>query len=188
VTSPWHVLVYGKPIESEGLMSAPGAGSGTASRVEQRGKRVTGMRQTPATAAIAADVLTVIAITPSAFARGDTAGGGHVSGSNAGPSCQPSYSATRAANENISGVHQASSAGSARQLSSSGRREGWHSGSTPPSWTGHGEKRGWDGGKMPPRLSHRDRDPQWHDPKFDPRAQKGDRERPQFDTSQLERP
>jgi hypothetical protein len=150
-------------LRSAALMSTPGAGSGTVSRVEQRGKRVTGMSQTPATAEIAAAVLTVIAITPPAFARGDTAAGGHVSGSNAGPSRQPSYSATRAANENISGVRRASSAGSARQLSSSGRREGWHSGSTPPGWTGQGEKRGWDGGKMPPRLSHRDRDPQWHD-------------------------
>jgi len=168
-------------------MSTPSARSGTTSRVDRRGKLVTGMRQTYATAAIAAATLTVIAITPPAFARGSTGGGGHVSGSNGGPSRQPSYSTTRAANANLSDGHHLNGAGSARQSTSSGGTEGWHGRSTPPGWTGHGEKRGWDDRKMPPGLSHRDRDPQWRDPKFDRRADRGDSERPQFDTSQLER-
>ena len=142
-------------------MSTPSAGSGTASRVERHGKRVTGMPQIPATAAIAAAVVIAMVISPPAFARGDTGGGGQVSGSNSAASHQPSYSATRAANQNVSGAPHPSGAGSARQLSSSGGREAGHRDGTPPGWTGHGEKRGWDGGKMPPGLSHRDHDSQW---------------------------
>ena len=168
-------------------MPTPGARSGTASRVGRHSKLVTGMRQTQATAAIVAAVLTVIAITPPAFARGDTGGGRRVSGSNDGPSRQPSYSATRAANANPSGTRHLNATGSARQFSSSWRGEGWHSGSTPPGWTGHGEKRGWDGGKMPPGLSHRDRDPQWRGRKFDRGDVRGDREPAQLHTGQLER-
>ena len=168
-------------------MSTPDARSGTASRVGRRGKLVTGMRQTHATAAIVAAVLTVIAITPPGFARGETGGGGHVSGSNGGPSRQPSYSATRAANANLSDGHHLNGAGSARQSTSSGGTEGWHGRSTPPGWTGHGEKRGWDGGKMPPGLSHRDRDPQWRDRKFDRGDERGDREPAQLHAGQLER-
>ena len=168
-------------------MSTPGAGSGTLSGAERHRKRVTGMRQIPATAAIAAAVVIAMAITPPAFARGATGGGGQVSGSNSGASHQPSYSATRAANQNVSSAPHPSGAGSARQLGSSGGREGWHRGGTPPGWTGHGEKRGWEGGKMPPGLSHRDHDSQSRDRKFDQRAERGDHERAQFDTSQFER-
>ena len=148
-----------------------------------RTRRATGMRPILATAAIAAAIVSVLAITPPVFARTDTGGAGYVSGTNSSGSRQPSYSPSRVANVNSSGAHYLSGSGSARQFSSSGGREDWHSGSTPPGWTGHGEKRGWDGGKMPPGLSHRDRDPQWHDRKFDRGDERGDREHAQFHTN-----
>jgi len=158
-------------------MSTPGAGSGTLSSVDRHGKRVTAMRQILATASIAAAVVIAMAITPPAFARVDTGGAGNVSGSNSGASHQPSYGAIRATNANVSGARHPSGVGSAPQFSSSGGREGWHRGDTPPGWTGHGEKRGWDGGKMPPGLSHRGHDSQWRDRKFDRGAERGDHER-----------
>ena len=168
-------------------MSTTGAGSRTTSRVEQQGRRAIRMRPILATAAIAAAVVSAIAITPPAFARSNTGGGGQVSGPSSGGLRPPSYSPTRAANTNFSGAQHPGGEGAARQFSGSGGKEGWHSGSTPPGWAGHGEKRGWDGGKMPPGLSHRDRDPQWRDGKFDRGDQRGDRERAQFHTGQLER-
>ena len=154
-------------------MSTTGAGSRTTSRVEQQGRRAIRMRPILATAAIAAAVVSAIAITPPAFARSNTGGGGQVSGPSSGGLRQPSYSSTRAPNANVSGAHYLNRAGSAHQFSSSGGREGWHSGSTPPGWTGHGEKRGWDGGKMPPGLSHRDRDAYGRDRKFDRGDERG---------------
>ena len=168
-------------------MFTTGVGSRTTPRVERHGRRAIGMRPILATAAIAAAVVSAIAITPPAFARSNTGGGGQVSGPSSGGLRQPSYSSTRAPNANVSGAHYLNRAGSAHQFSSSGGREGWHSGSTPPGWTGHGGKRGWEGGKMPPGLSHRDRDPQWRDRKFDRGYERGDREHAQLHTGQLER-
>jgi hypothetical protein len=168
-------------------MFTTGASSRTMSRVERHRSRAIGMRPILATAAIAAAVVSLIVITPPAFAGSNTGGGGHVSGPSSGGPRQPSYSSTRAPNANGSGVHYLNRDGSARQVSSSGGREGWHSGSTPPGWTGHGGKRGWEGGKMPPGLSHRDRDPQWRDRKFDRGYERGDREHAQLHTGQLER-
>ena len=130
-------------------------------------------RRILAAAAIAAAVVSVMAIIPPAFAGSGPVGGGHVSGPNSGTPRQPSYTSTRAPNANVSGAHYLNRAGSAHQFSSSGGREGWHSGSTPPGWTGHGEKRGWDGGKMPPGLSHRDRDAYGRDRKFDRGDERG---------------
>ena len=164
-------------------MFTTGVGSRTTPRVERHGRRAIGMRPILATAAIAAAVVSAIAITPPAFARSNTGSGGHASAANSGGPRQPGYTSTGASNANVSGAQHLNRAGSARQVSSSG----WHSGSTPSGWTGHGEKRGWDGGKMPPGLSHRDRDPQWRDGKFDRGDQRGDRERAQFHTGQLER-
>ena len=154
----------------------------TSSHVERHCGRATGMGPILATAAIAAVVLSVIAIAPPAFARSDTGGGEHMSGPSSGGLRHPSYSPPRAANANFSRAQHPSGGGAARQLSGSGGKEGWHSGSTPPGWAGHGEKRGWDGGKMPPGLSHRDRDPQWRDRKFE----RGDRDRAQFHMGELE--
>jgi hypothetical protein len=168
-------------------MANTGANSGTAPRVGRHGKRVTGMPQISATAAIAAAVVIAMAITPPAFARGATAGGGQASVSSSGASHQPSYNATRAANQSVSGAPHPSGAGSARQFSSYGGRPGWYRSDTPPGWTGHGEKRGWEGGKTPPGLSHRDRDPQWGDRKFDRVGESGDRQNAQFRNRQLER-
>jgi hypothetical protein len=168
-------------------MFTTGAGSQTTSRVERQGRRAIRMRPILTTAAIAAAVVSAIAITPPAFARSNTGSGGHASAANSGGPRQPGYTSTRASNANVSGAQHLNGADSARQFSSSGVREGWHSGSTPPGWTGHGEKRGWDGGKRPPGLSHRDRDPQWRDGKFDRDDQRGDRERALFHTGQLER-
>jgi hypothetical protein len=147
------------------------AGLRALSLVEQDGRRVTGIRPILATAAIAAAIVSAIAITPAAFAGSGTVGPGHVSGPNSGGSRQPSYGSTRAANANPSGAHYLSGAGSARQFSGSGGREVWHSGSTPSGWTGHGEKRGWDGGRMPPGLSRHDHDARWHDRRFDRHAE-----------------
>ena len=165
--------------KSERLMFNTDGGSRT--------RRATGMRPIPATAAIAAAIVSVLAITPPAFARSETGGAGHVSGTDSSRSLQPSYSPSRATNVNSSGAHNLSGSGSPRQFSSSGGREDWHSGSTPPGWTAHGEKRGWDGVKMPPGLSHRDRDPQWHDRQFDRGDEGGDREHAQFHPGRLER-
>ena len=162
-------------------MFTTGGDSRTSSVVERHGRRATGMRPILATAAIAAAVVSAIAIVPSAFARSDPAGGGHVSGPNSSGSRQPSYSPTRAANANSSGAHYLNGAGPARQFSSSGGSEGWLSGSTPPGWTGHGEKRGWDGGKMPPGFSHRDRDRQFYRG-----YERGDRERAEFHAGQFQ--
>ena len=131
------------------------------------------MRPILATAAIAAAVVSAIAITPPAFARSNTGSGGHASAANSGGPRQPSYSSNRAPNANVSGAHYLNGAGAARQPSNSGGREGWHNGGTPPGWTGHGEKRGWDGGKMPPGLSHRDRDAYGRDRKFDRGDERG---------------
>ena len=168
-------------------MSTPGAGSRTLSGVERHGKRVTGMRQIPATSLIAAAVVIAMAITAPAFARVNTGGAGNISGTNSGGPHQPSYSATRTPNANVSGAHHVAGAGSSRQFTSSRAGEDWRSSSTPPGWTGHGEKRGWDGGKMPPGLTHRDHDSQWDNRKFDRRAERGDHERAQFDSSQFGR-
>jgi hypothetical protein len=141
-------------------MFTTGVSSRTTSRVERHGRRAIGMRPILATTAIAATVVSAISITPPAFARSNTGGGGYVSGPSSGGPRQPNYNSTRAPNPNISGAHYLNGSGSARQFSSSGGREGWHSSGTPPGWTGHGEKRGWDGGRMPPGLSHHDRDTQ----------------------------
>jgi hypothetical protein len=168
-------------------MFTAGASSRTTSRVERHGRRAIRMRPILATAAVAAAVVSAIAITPPAFARINTGGGAHLSGPNSGGPRQPSYTSTRAPNANVPGAHHLNGAGSAQQFSSSGVREGSHNGSTPPGWTGHGEKRGWDGGKTPPGLSHRDGDPEWRDRKFDRGDERGDRERAQFHTGQLAR-
>lgn len=117
-------------------MSIPGAGSG----VKRHGKRTTGMRQIAATASIATAVI-AIAITPPAFARVNTGGDGSASGSNSDASHQSSYSASRVA-RNVSGAPRPSGAGSAREFSSSGGKESWHRGGTPPGLTGHGEEQG----------------------------------------------
>ena len=168
-------------------MFTTGVGSRTTPRVERHGRRAIGMRPILATAAIAAAVVSAIAITPPAFARSNTGGGGQVSGPSSGGLRQPSYSSTRAPNANVSGAHYLNRAGSAHQFSSSGGGQGWHRGDTPPGWTAHGEKRGWDGGKMPPGLSRREHDRDWHDRKFDRSDERGDRERRQFHTGQLDR-
>ena len=182
VTRPSYTLVCRGPIELERLMFTTGARLPTSSRVERHCGRATGIRPILTTAAIAAVILSAIAIAPPAFARSDTGGGGLMSGPSSGGLRQPSYSPTRAANANFFGAHHPSGGGSVRQFSGSGGREGWNSVSTPPGWAGQGEKRGWDGGKMPPGLSHRDRDPQWRDRKFE----RGDRDRAQFHTGHLE--
>ena len=179
---PLTTLVYARPIELERLMFPTGAGSRTTSRAERHGRRAIRMRTIIVTAAIAAVVVSAIVITPPAFSN--TGGGGQVSGS--GPR-QPSYSSNRAPNANVSGAHYLNGAGSARQPSNSGGREGWHNGGAPPGWTGHGEMRGWDGGKMPPGLSRRDHDRDWRDRKFDRGEESSDRDRGQFHTGQLER-
>jgi hypothetical protein len=178
----WHFGLW-QTGRIEGLMSIPGAGSG----VERHGKRVTRTRQIPSTAAIAAAVVIAMAITPPAFAQGGTGGGGHVSGSNGGASHQPSSSATRTANQNVSGAPNTSGAGSARQLSSSGGREGWHRGGTPPGWAGTRAEARLGRRKQAARVSHRDHDFQWRDRKFDRRAETGDHERAPFEDSQFER-
>ena len=183
VARPSYTLVCRGPIELERLMFTTGARLPTSSRVERHCGRATGIRPILATAAIAAVVLSAIAIAPPASARSATGGGEHLSGPSSGGLRQPSSSPTRAANANFFGAHHPSGGGSVRQFSGSGGREGWNSVSTPPGWAGQGEKRGWDGGKMPPGLSHRDRDPQWRDRKFE----RGDRERAQFHTGPLER-
>ena len=167
-------------------MFTTGAGSRTTSHVARHGRRAIRMPPILATAAIAAAVVSAIAITPPAFADSNIGSGGHASAANSGEPRQPGYTSTRASNANVFGAQHLNGAGSARQFSSSGVREGWHSGSTPPGWTRHGEKWGWDGGKIPPGLSHRDRDPQWRDGKFDRGDQRGDRKRGQFRTGQLE--
>jgi transcription elongation factor len=87
-----------------------------------RTRQATGMRPILATAAIATAIVSVLAITPPAFARSDTGGAGLVSGTNSSGSRQPSYSPSRAANVNSSGAHYLNGTGSARQFSSSGGR------------------------------------------------------------------
>ena len=151
-----QTLVYDGQIELEQLMINTGVGSIFAAGV------------------VAATIASVLAIAPPAYARSGPGGGSSGLG----------HSATRAASANVSGGHHFSSAGSPREFSSSGQREGWH---TPPGWIGHGEKRGWDGGKMPPGLSHRDHDPQWRDHKFDRDDERGHHERTQLYTGDLER-
>ena len=117
-----------------------------------------------------------------------------MSGPNSGGQRQPNFSSTRAPNANVSGAQHVSGTGSARQLTSSGGREGWHRSDTPPGWTGHGEKRGWDGGKMPPGLSRHhgdhDNDHDYHHNQWSHgswRDERDGRERWQFHTGQLER-
>ena len=136
----------------------------------------TGVGSIFVTTVVAATIASAPLITYPAYAR---------SGPGSGPG-GPGYSATQAPYANVSGGYHFGNASSAQQFSSSGAREGWHSGSIPPGWTGHGEKRGWDNGRMPPGLSNRDRDPHWHDRKFDRRDEKWDRERGEFRAGQFQ--
>src|SRR6516225_1569996 len=105
VTRPSYTLVCRGPIELERLMFTTGARLPTSSRVERHCGRATGIRPILATAAIAAVVLSAVAIAPPASARSATGGGEHLSGPSSGGLRQPSSSPTRAANANFFGAH-----------------------------------------------------------------------------------
>jgi len=164
--------------------------SRAAAPLERDAREVIGMRSIFTTLAIAAAVVSALAISPPTLARSGSGAGAPVGASSSAGSGGPSHSATRGSNATGPDAHRVSGAGSSPQFNKSSSGQAWHHGSTPPGWTGHGEKRGWDGGRMPPGLSRHD-----HDHDHDLRShhgrsnwgdERGDHERAQFHTGQLE--